>query len=108
IVTSCDVVDLNGNPVDKGKVVPTYAHAQKMRAAMTYTFGRLHNLGSIPWQDNPEGVIGNPSVSAIVSSYMVSLRRRKVQAGETAISSRAITPVSQLCIFVCLLASFSA
>ncbi|KAF8135303.1 hypothetical protein K438DRAFT_1472381, partial [Mycena galopus ATCC 62051] len=66
-------------------------HAQKMRAAMTYAFGRIHRLGSTPWQEEPVPS-GNPSVSEIVSSYMVSLRRRKVQAGETAVSSRAITP----------------
>ncbi|KAJ3846627.1 hypothetical protein EV368DRAFT_52526 [Lentinula lateritia] len=35
---------------------------------------------------------GNPSVSSLVSSYMVSLRRRKVQGGEAATSARAITP----------------
>ncbi|KAF7374672.1 hypothetical protein MSAN_00352200 [Mycena sanguinolenta] len=71
----CDVVDLNGNPVAKTKVIPTYAHAQKMRAAMTYAFGRLHGLGSIPWQEGPGGTVGE-----------------SVQAGETVISSRAITP----------------
>ncbi|KAJ7447380.1 DNA breaking-rejoining enzyme [Mycena galericulata] len=86
----CDVIDINGDPVPKDKVVPTYAHAQKMRAAMTYAFGRLQRLGSVPWQDSPYPT-GNPSVSEIVSSYMVSLRRRKVLSGETSVSSRAIT-----------------
>ncbi|KAJ6464719.1 DNA breaking-rejoining enzyme [Mycena vulgaris] len=91
---SCDVIDINGKPVPKDKEVPTYAHAQKMRAAMSYAFGRLQRIGLVPWQE-PRTVsgspTGNPSVSEIVSSYMVSLRRRKVQAGETAVSSRAIT-----------------
>ncbi|KAJ7477890.1 hypothetical protein B0H11DRAFT_1660371, partial [Mycena galericulata] len=93
ILVQCDVIDVNGNPVSKEKVVPTYAHAQKMRAAMTYAFGRVQRLGSNPWHECPVTgqMLGNPSVSEIVSSYMVSLRRRKVQAGETAISSRAIT-----------------
>ncbi|KAF8135307.1 hypothetical protein K438DRAFT_763706 [Mycena galopus ATCC 62051] len=91
ILATCDVIDLEGCPIPKNKVVPTYAHAQKMRAAMTYAFGRIHRLGSTPWQEEPVPS-GNPSVSEIVSSYMVSLRRRKVQAGETAVSSRAITP----------------
>ncbi|KAJ6454083.1 hypothetical protein C8R47DRAFT_997399, partial [Mycena vitilis] len=91
----CDVIDIDGEPVPKSRQVPTYAHAQKMRAAMTYVFGRIHRLGSVPWQESassPGRMLGNPSVSEIVSSYMVSLRRRKVQAGETSISSRAITP----------------
>jgi hypothetical protein len=38
-------------------------------------------------------MVGNPSVSDTVSSYMVSLRRRKVRAGETQTSARAITEV---------------
>lgn len=80
-LASCDVVDVNGNPVPKDKQVPTYAHAQKMRAAMTYAFGRIQRLGSVPWQESHipgRTMMGNPSVSEIVSSYMVSLRRRKV------------------------------
>lgn len=65
-----------------------------MRASMTYAFGRLHGLGSLPWNKTDAGKMrGNPSVSEAVSSYMVSLRRRKVHAGETQTSARAITPV---------------
>lgn len=47
---------------------------------MTYTFGRMLGLGSLPWHwDEARGqTVGNPSVSEKVSSYMVSLRRRKV------------------------------
>lgn len=84
---------------------------------MTYAFGRIHGLGNLPWhQTEVSGqakMVGNPSVSDTVSSYMVSLRRQKVSiylpisgpvlysimeyvqvhAGETATSSRAITPV---------------
>ncbi|KAJ7603612.1 hypothetical protein DFH06DRAFT_949969, partial [Mycena polygramma] len=91
ILDTCDVIDTDGNPISKDKEVPTYAHAQKMRAAMSYAFGRLHRLGTTPWQESQGHSTGNPSVSELVSSYMVSLRRRKVQAGETAVSSRAIT-----------------
>ena len=47
-----------------------------MRAAMTYAFGRLYGLGMVAWQENERA--GNPSVSNVVSSYMMSLRRRKV------------------------------
>jgi hypothetical protein len=38
-------------------------------------------------------MMGNPSVSEMVSRYMLSLRRRKVKAGETATSARAISAV---------------
>ncbi|KAJ7839364.1 DNA breaking-rejoining enzyme [Mycena olivaceomarginata] len=64
-----------------------------MRAAMTYAFGRLLGLGSLPWhQSESTGkMVGNPSVSETVATYMTSLRRRKVRAGETATSARAIT-----------------
>jgi hypothetical protein len=60
-----------------------------MRASMTYAFGRLHSLGNLPWHnlkssdssDAAAGggvMIGNPSISVEVSSFMCSLRRRKV------------------------------
>jgi len=60
---------------------------------MTYAFGRLHGLGTLPWHQSEVtgAMVGNPSVSD--TSYMVSLRRRKVQAGETQTSARAITEV---------------
>ena len=66
-----------------------------MRAAMTYAFGRLHGLGTLPWHQSEVtgAMVGNPSVSDTVSTYMVSLRRRKVRAGEAQTSARAITPV---------------
>lgn len=52
----------------------------KMRAAMTYAFGRIHQLGNMPWHNNQvtNQMEGNPSISSIVSTYMLSLRRRKV------------------------------
>jgi hypothetical protein len=72
---------------------------------MTYAFGRLHGRGSAQWQ--PSGIkgkmLGNPSISEVVSSYMVSLRRRKVRAGENAVSARAITMVR---VFQQLLAAY--
>ena len=62
---------------------------------MTYAFGRLHGLRTLPWHRNKVtgAMMGNPSVSNIVSSYMVSLRRWKVRAGETQTSAQAITEV---------------
>ncbi|KJA17137.1 hypothetical protein HYPSUDRAFT_146864, partial [Hypholoma sublateritium FD-334 SS-4] len=100
IMNECDTIALDGKSTAKGPR-GTYTHAQKMRASMTYVFGRIHGLGSYPWQiihPEVEGsrtvphAIGNPSVSEQVSTYMVSLRQRKVQSGETPTSARAITP----------------
>jgi hypothetical protein len=99
----CDEIGLDGNKKQSSVVRMTYAHAQKMRAAMTYAFGHLFGLGTLPWhQSETTGkMVGNPSVSDTVSSYMVCLRRRKVQAGETATSACAITPVCLIPQFCC-------
>ncbi|KAG1780322.1 DNA breaking-rejoining enzyme [Suillus placidus] len=59
----------------------TYGHAQKMRASMTYTFGRLNGLGNMPWHESDAGgglMVGNPSISVEVSSYMCFLHRCKL------------------------------
>ncbi|KAH7910371.1 hypothetical protein BJ138DRAFT_1087834 [Hygrophoropsis aurantiaca] len=64
-----------------------------MRAAISHKFGRDHGLGTQPWTEHPMQpgkYIGNPSLSVTVSQYMVSLRRRKVRAGEVVTSARAI------------------
>lgn len=111
--TRCDSINLDGTTKPPTQERGSYGHAQKMRAAMTYAFGRLQGLGNMPWHESElhrGEMLGNPSVSVEVSSYMCSLRRRKVrslscaanvpdisqqvQAGEVAISARAITPVS--------------
>ncbi|KAF8055903.1 hypothetical protein FPV67DRAFT_1433855 [Lyophyllum atratum] len=94
IMDSCDEIRLDGTRKPKEELRDGYTHAQKMRASMTYAFGRLHGLGSLPWHpsETTDKMLGNPSVSNVVSSYMVSLKRRKVQGGEAATSARAITP----------------
>ena len=75
----CDSVNLDGSDKDVNQEQSTYAHAQKMWASMTYVFGRIYGLGTLPWHKDSSGkMVGNPSVSVAVSSYMVSLRRRKV------------------------------
>ncbi|KAK6966974.1 hypothetical protein R3P38DRAFT_2589952, partial [Favolaschia claudopus] len=91
---SCDDVGLDGKPRDPNTTADSYNHAQKMRAACTYGYGRLHGLGSVPWQKSEYSgnMIGNPSISEDVSIYMVSLRKKKVRNGEVATSARAITP----------------
>ncbi|KAF8194610.1 hypothetical protein BJ912DRAFT_847728, partial [Pholiota molesta] len=89
----CDELQIDGTLKPGGGPVGTYSHAQKIRAAMTHTFGRVYELGSVAWhQDESTGRWrGNPSVSQQVSLYMISLRNRKARAGEVATSARAIT-----------------
>ncbi|KAG1814841.1 hypothetical protein EV424DRAFT_1325878 [Suillus variegatus] len=71
----------------------TYGTAQKMRAAVSHKFGCNHKLGTQPWSEHPTitgKFIGNPSLSVMVSQYMVSLCCRKVRAGEAVTSARAM------------------
>ncbi|KAJ3840841.1 hypothetical protein F5878DRAFT_532814, partial [Lentinula raphanica] len=94
IMDACDSINLDGTAKDPSEIRNGYTHAQKIRAAFTYGFNRIAGLGMATWERSEiTGLMkGNPSVSSLVSSYMVSLRRRKVQAGEAATSARAITP----------------
>ncbi|KAJ3803644.1 hypothetical protein F5876DRAFT_54272, partial [Lentinula aff. lateritia] len=91
----CDSLNLDGSIKDPKEIRNGYTHAQKIRAAFTYGFNRIAGLGLATWEHSEVTgqMKGNPSVSSLVSSYMVSLRRRKVQGGEAATSARAITPV---------------
>ncbi|KAJ3892984.1 hypothetical protein GG344DRAFT_44188, partial [Lentinula edodes] len=94
IMDSCDSINLDGSIKDPKEIRNGYTHAQKIRAAFTYGFNRIAGLGLATWERSEVTgqMKGNPSVSSLVSSYMVSLRRRKVQGGEAATSARAITP----------------
>ena len=59
----------------------TYATAQKMRASISHKFGRGYKIGTQMWTEHPlqlETYMGNPSLSVVVSDYMISLRRQKV------------------------------
>uniref|UniRef100_A0A0W0EVT3 Uncharacterized protein n=1 Tax=Moniliophthora roreri TaxID=221103 RepID=A0A0W0EVT3_MONRR len=93
IILSCDSINLDGTIWPKIERCASYTHAQKMQAAMTFGFGRVHELGNLPWHQSEisKEMKGNPSVSQQVSLYMVSLRRCKVQAGEEPTSAQAIT-----------------
>ncbi|KAK7000839.1 hypothetical protein R3P38DRAFT_2435557, partial [Favolaschia claudopus] len=52
IMHECDEQDFDGT--EKHHTIPraSYNHAQKLRAAMTYAFGRLYGLGSLPWHES--------------------------------------------------------
>jgi len=57
----------------------SYANAMKMRASLTYGFGKLRSRGTLMWTVDEHGnTHGNPSVSSTVTSYMIALKRRKV------------------------------
>ncbi|KAH7870990.1 uncharacterized protein C8R40DRAFT_1027801, partial [Lentinula edodes] len=75
----CDTINLDGSSIVPSVEKSTYTHAQKMRAAATFGFGRIHGLGMQAWHSSEitGKMLGNPSVSEIVSTYMLSLRRRK-------------------------------
>lgn len=81
----CDEIGLDGTRKPSSQVRSSYSHAMKMRAAMTYGFGQQKSRGTLPWHITEGGQWrGNPSVSAQVSRYMVSLRRRKVSLDHAA------------------------
>ena len=59
----------------------TYGTAQKMQAAISHKFGCDYGLGTQQWMEHPTipgKFIGNPSLSVVVSQYMVSLHWHKV------------------------------
>ncbi|KAJ6450218.1 hypothetical protein C8R47DRAFT_998961 [Mycena vitilis] len=91
----CDVLDKEGNRKPTSCHIDSYSNAQKKRAALTWAFGRCTGRGDERWRESeavPGLMLGNPSCSALLASYMLSLRQRKVvDAGDTSISSRAMT-----------------
>ncbi|KAL1671892.1 DNA breaking-rejoining enzyme [Schizophyllum commune] len=86
------IMDLDGKTKPASQRRSGNTTAQKIRAALTYFFGILCGLGNVEWHKDPTTgrMIGNPSISSLVSRYMVGLQRRK--AGEAPTSARAITP----------------
>jgi hypothetical protein len=78
----CDKNDIwTGKVEDPGVSRGTYGTAQKMHAAVSHKFGRDYQLGTQPWLEHPAmpgKFSGNPSLSATISQYMVSLHQQKV------------------------------
>ena len=78
----CDEEDIwTGKAKDPSISRVNYGTAQKMWAAVSHKFGRDLGLGTQPWAEHilkPGKFTGNPSLSVVVSQYMISLRRRKV------------------------------
>ncbi|KAJ7050799.1 hypothetical protein C8F01DRAFT_1000095, partial [Mycena amicta] len=90
----CDAKGLDGQVKALDIERASFSHAQKMRAALTYGFGRVAGHGNRRWEHDQETgkSLGNPSISETVSWYMNSLQRAKVRGGETPTSARAMTP----------------
>ncbi|KAF9471603.1 hypothetical protein BDN70DRAFT_901218 [Pholiota conissans] len=101
IMKECDPIQLDGSVKPPSAKLQRYAHAQKIRAAMTHVFARIFNLGRVIWhRDENSGCMrGNPSCSDMVASYMLGLRRRKARLGEVMTSARAITSLTFLKIY---------
>ncbi|KAK0471479.1 hypothetical protein IW261DRAFT_1670580 [Armillaria novae-zelandiae] len=89
IMQGCDNVDMHGVSKAPHEPQKSYSHAQKLRASTTYGF-RKGGRGKVPW--DRAKVSRNPSISDVVSSYMLGLRKRKVAKGEIPTSTRAISP----------------
>ncbi|KAJ3926529.1 MAG: hypothetical protein NXY57DRAFT_966429 [Lentinula lateritia] len=83
--SSCDIIDLDGKAIATTKERSTYTHAQKMRAAATFGFGRVHGLVSAVTQsgDTPT------SARAVTSALLENLYyfNRKPEFREPQLSS---------------------
>ncbi|KAI3619872.1 hypothetical protein WG66_002690 [Moniliophthora roreri] len=79
IMDSCDAINLDGTIKPDAKYRQTFNHAQKMHAAATFGFGRVHGLRNTPWsQSEVTGkMVGNPSVSQQVLLYMLLIISQK-------------------------------
>ncbi|KAF8335627.1 hypothetical protein F5887DRAFT_891825 [Amanita rubescens] len=89
----CDTVRVDGSDRPPTERRRSYSWAMKMRSSMTYGFGRLCKRGKTRWS-SPDEVTwtGNPSMSTLVSRYMVALKKRKVCCfPNITMSSRALT-----------------
>nr|GAT49007.1 predicted protein [Mycena chlorophos] len=73
----CDEKGLDGLVKDASIERGSFSHAQKMRAALTYGFGRFGRRGQGGWKQESGTWVGNPSVSDLVGWYMKSLRKAK-------------------------------
>ncbi|KAK0218991.1 hypothetical protein IW262DRAFT_1298095 [Armillaria fumosa] len=89
IMSKCDDTDMCNTNKGPRDVQRSYSHAQKLCAGLTYGF-RKSGRGKDHWNEHMAS--GNPSISDLVSSYMLSLHKRKVAKGEAPTSAHAISP----------------
>lgn len=81
VFSRCDERDIYTGKQKPANVPQSgYAHATKIRAAISHYFARERGLGRQPWIDTGDGTAtGNPSLAPSLATYMISLQRRKVQ-----------------------------
>ena len=59
----------------------TWSHALKMRAAASFGFVTEFDCDPSSWMQMPDGTFyGNPSLSKVMTTYMKSLRKKKVSS----------------------------
>ncbi len=75
-LTRCDDVNMHGTSKGLKDVQRTFSHAMKLRAGTTFGFCKAGRRGKVPW--DRATALGNPSISDLVSSYMLGLHKRKV------------------------------
>ncbi|KAK0463169.1 uncharacterized protein EV420DRAFT_1639278 [Desarmillaria tabescens] len=63
----------------------SFSLAEKLHSGITYGFQRAGGWGKTLW--DKATAAGNPSISELVSSYMLSLRRRKIAKGDAPTST---------------------
>lgn len=76
----CDDTNPDGSSKPSSQICSTYAHAQKMRAALADVYRSSFDRGEALWTVDADQKTGrgNPTKSDAVKRYMRSLRRRKV------------------------------
>ncbi|KAF9065252.1 hypothetical protein BDP27DRAFT_1157585, partial [Rhodocollybia butyracea] len=88
----CDEVTLELQPKPEETQICSFSTAMKMRAALTYGFSRDLRIGKSHWTyDVNSGWRGNPCMSDHVRRYMGGLSRRKAAAGDSPVSSAALS-----------------
>lgn len=80
----CDNTYVDGTSKPKDVQHGSFSHAEKIHAMARYGFKKILRTGEVPWHqiEGSNGLtgqwVGNPAISEIVSTYMVSLHWRKV------------------------------
>ncbi|PBK89131.1 hypothetical protein ARMGADRAFT_1033682 [Armillaria gallica] len=79
IMQGCNNVDMHSVSKAPDEPQKSYSYAQKLWASTTYGFHK-GGRGKVPWDQATAS--GNPSISDVVSSYMLGLQKCKVAKGE--------------------------
>ncbi len=75
-LTRCDDIDMHGISRGPNNAQKSYLNAMKLRAGTTYGFRKTGHQGKVPW--SRVTALENPSISDLVSLYMLGLHKCKV------------------------------